>query len=102
MRRLTCALAILALLAGCSTAGGIYKSGDSENGEFSVGRTVLTVLGVLAVGAAARNGGGGGGAYGYAWDYQPMNRQWVCRSRANGEYADQQNCAGLPMVDNWP
>ena len=65
---------------GCLTSGGINKKGDSSNGEFSAGRTILSVAGVLATIAAAK-GGGGGNPYtqsGYAWDYQPGNGQWAC------------------------
>ena len=82
----------------------MYKSGDSKNGEFSVGRTAVTVLGILGAAAAVRNGGGGGGSqdYGYAWDYQPGNGQWVCRDKSNGQYANKSKCAGVPMVDYWP
>lgn len=104
MRNAISALAACALLVGCSTAGGIYKSGDTEHGEFSVGRTILTVIGVAAGVAAARNSGGGGGFAdgGYAWDYQPGSAQWVCRDRSNGQYAYQNNCAGLAKFDSWP
>lgn len=95
----------MSFLVGCSTSGGIYKPDDPTNGEFSVGRTLLGVVGVIGVVAAARNSGGGGGSYaesGYAWDYQPGNGQWVCRDKANGQYANRDNCNGLPIVDNWP
>lgn len=91
------------LLFGCSTSGGIYKKGDDTHGEFSVGRTALSVFAVIGlVAAAAAGGGGGGGSYGHAWDYQPGNGQWVCRNRSNGQYAYTENCSGLAMVDNWP
>jgi hypothetical protein len=96
---------ICSLLAGCSTAGGMYSSSDPQNSEFSAGRTALTILGILGAAAVARNGGGGGGDYsasGYAWDYQPGNGQWVCRNKANGQYAYAYNCAGVPKVDYWP
>ena len=78
---------------------------NSTHGELSVGRTAVTVLGVLGAAAAIRKGGGGGGGgqeYGYAWDYQPGNRQWVCRDKSNGQYARKENCAGSPVVDHWP
>jgi hypothetical protein len=99
-----CYLMILIQLAGCSSAGGIYKSGDSEHGEFSLGRTALTILGAAAIAAAAKDGGGGGGYQdqGYAWDYLPGNGRWACRNKANGEFAYLENCDGLLKVDNWP
>lgn len=97
---------LFALVSGCSTSGGIYKKGDSVNGEFSPGKTVLGVVGALAAVAAAvavgKSGGGGYGAPNYAWDYQPGNGQWACRNTANGEYANQYNCAGQAKVDHWP
>ena len=103
MKKIISTILIASMLAACSTAGGIYKADDSEHGEFSPGRTILSVVGVLAAVAAARHGGGGAAAEtGYAWDYQPGNRQWVCRDKSNGQYAARENCAGLPFVDNWP
>lgn len=106
MKKLICLLLIAFQAAGCSTSGGMYKSGDSQHGELSVGRTAATVLGVLGAAAAIRKGGGGGGGVaqetGYAWDYQPGNGQWICRDKSNGQYANKSNCAGLPMIDNWP
>lgn len=102
-KKLFCLILISLQLVSCSTKGGIYKSGDREHGEFSMGRTVMTVIGVAAAAAAAKGGGGGAPQdSGYAWDYQPGNRQWVCRNKANGQYARQENCAGQPLVDNWP
>lgn len=104
MKRLIAAVVACSVLLGCSTAGGVYRQGDQNDGEFSVGRTFLTILGVAAVVGAARNGGGGGGysAEGYAWDWQPGNRQWVCRDRSNGQYAYEYQCAGVPKIDAWP
>ena len=105
MKKLICLLLITFQAAGCSTSGGMYKSGDSTHGELSVGRTAVTVLGVLGAAAAIRKGGGGGGGgqeYGYAWDYQPGNRQWVCRDKSNGQYARKENCAGMAAVDHCP
>lgn len=105
MKKLICSLLIAFQAVGCSTSGGMYKSGDSEHGELSVGRTAVTVLGILGAAAAVRKGGGGGGGYqesGYAWDYQPGNGQWVCRDKSNGQYANKTNCSGVAMVDNWP
>lgn len=104
MKKTVVSLVIAALLAGCSTAGGIYKAGDPQNGEFSPGRTILGVLAVVGAVAVARGGGGGGGSYdqGYAWDYQPGNGQWVCRNKSNGQYAYAYNCDGVPKVDYWP
>jgi hypothetical protein len=106
VRKAVAALLVASVLAGCSTTGGIYSKNDAQNSEFSAGRTALTILGILGAAAVARKGGGGGfngyAEEGYAWDYQPGNQQWVCRNRANGQYAYASNCAGLPMVDNWP
>ncbi|MDG1454005.1 MAG: hypothetical protein P8Q17_06190 [Methylophilaceae bacterium] len=98
---------IISMIFGCSTTGGIYKKGDSENGEFSIGKTVLGVVGVvgavLAIGAAANGAGGNSyAAQTYARDYQPGNGQWVCRNAANGQYAYEYQCNGQPYVDGWP
>jgi hypothetical protein len=104
MKKIISLILLISFLVGCSTSGGIYKKGDSSNGDFSAGRTILSVIGVLAAVAAARGGGGGGGGgnSGYAWDYQPGNGQWVCRDRSNGQYAYIQNCNGIAQVDSWP
>lgn len=100
--RFLCYLLIFFQLAGCSTGGGIYKKDDPKHGEFSLGRTALTILGVAATAAAARGGGGSGyQAQGYAWDYLPGNGQWACRNKSNGQFANLENCDGLPKVDNW-
>ena len=96
-----CCLLLCIQLAGCSTSGGIYQKDDPTHGEFSPGRTALSILGVAAAVAAAKGGGGGYQAQGYAWDYLPGNGQWACRNRANGEFANLEYCDGLPMVDNW-
>ena len=101
--KILCYFLIFIQIAGCSTAGGIYNSGDSENGEFSLGRTALILLGAgAAVAAAATEGGGGYQQQGYAWDYLPGNGQWACRDKSNGEFAILENCNGLVVVDNWP
>ena len=100
-----CYLLIFIQLAGCSTGGGIYKKDDPTHGEFSLGRTALTILGVAATVEAAKRGGGGGGGYqeqGFAWDYLPGSGQWACRNKANGQFANLENCDGLSKVDNWP
>src|SRR5262245_6190305 len=95
-QRAIAAILVCSLLAGCSTAGGMYKKDEPVNGEFSIGRTALGVLGGIAIiagAAAAARGGGGAAAHSYAWDYQPGNGQWVCRDRANGQYSYEANCA---------
>ena len=104
MKKFALLLLIFSLVSGCSSSGGIYKKDDATHGEFSPGRTLLSVLAVAGAVAVAKNGGGGGGyaASAYAWDYQPGNGQWVCRDKANGQYAIKDNCAGVPMVDYWP
>ena len=56
-KKLACSLLIIFQLIGCSTSGGIYKKDDAKDGEFSVGRTALTILGVAAAVAAAKGGG---------------------------------------------
>ena len=105
------AVAALSLI-GCSTTGGIYSANDSENSEFSVGRTVLGILGIAAaIGTAKRAGGGGGGGsggvdYDWAWD-QFRNEYgqfvWACRGKQTGEFADQVRCQFKPMNDfTWP
>jgi hypothetical protein len=106
IRKLVLLFLVGSMFAGCSTTGGIYSKNDAQNSEFSAGRTALTILGILGAAAVARRGGGGGynglAEEGYAWDYQPGNGQWVCRSKANGQYAYAYNCAGVPKVDYWP
>ena len=104
MKKFALLLIIFSLLIGCSTSGGIYSKDDATHGEFSPGRTFLGILAVAGAVAVAKESQGGGGyvASGYAWDYQPGNGQWVCRDKANGQYALKENCAGLPFVDNWP
>ena len=104
MKKFALILIILSLFAGCSTSGGIYSKDDATHGEFSPGRTLLGIIAVAGAIAVAKEGRGGGGyaASGYAWDYQPGDGQWVCRDKANGEYAFKENCAGLALVDNWP
>jgi hypothetical protein len=100
-RALVCLLVFIHLL-GCSTSGGIYKKDDPQHGEFSLGRTALTILGVAAAAAAVKGGGGGGyQEQGYAWDYLPGSNQWACRNKANGQFANLENCDGLAKIDNW-
>jgi hypothetical protein len=103
VRKAILAILVGSLAAGCSTTGGMYSKEDAQNNEFSAGRTALTILGIIGAAAMARRGGGSGySEEGYAWDYQPGNAQWVCRSKANGQYAYAYNCAGVPKVDYWP
>lgn len=95
---------ILSLLSGCSTAGGMYKSGDSQHGEFSVVRSIFAVFGVVAVVAAASQGGGASNDNWSQnkWDYLPGSNQWACRNTYSGQFVDSDNCSGQLMVDNWP
>ncbi len=108
MRKLLSIVLMSSLISGCPTQGGWYKKGDPVHGEFSTVNSIGAVLGAAVIvggAAAASKGGGGSSSYsdtGYAWDYQPGNNQWVCRNRANGQYAYKENCAGQPFVDNWP
>lgn len=83
VKKLICCILTIIQLVGCSTAGGIYKKDDPVHGDFSLGRTALTILGVAAA-AAAASGGGGYQQQGYAWDYLPGSAQWACRNKANG------------------
>lgn len=107
MKKLISIFLILTTLASCSTNGGWYSKSDANNSEFSLVNTTLGVgaaaLAVIGISAASKGGGGNSYAQsGYAWDYQPGNGQWVCRNRANGQYAYASNCNGMPYVDNWP
>lgn len=100
------------ILCGCSTRGGIYKSNDPENGDFSLGRTLLTILAVAGAAAIARNGGGSGGSgyapqdYDWAWDeFYNENYQlvWACRGKQTGQFSDFDRCSGKLKIDNeWP
>lgn len=102
---------LISFLSGCSTAGGWYKKDDPKHGQFSAVNSVFAVVGVAVIvagaAAASKNSGGGGGSnsytsdYGYAWDYQPGNNQWVCRDKSNGQYAYKENCANEPFIDHW-
>lgn len=107
MKKLISIILIISFLAGCSTTGGWYSKDDPSNNEFSIVNSALGVVGAAAavVGIAAAANGGGGNSFaqsGYAWDYQPGNAQWVCRNKANGQYAYSSNCRGMPYIDNWP
>jgi hypothetical protein len=97
---------ILSTLFGCSTQGGWYNKDDSVHNEFSIVNSALSIVGVAAaVVTASSLAGGGGNSFtnsGYAWDYQPGSGQWVCRNKANGQYAYSSNCNGQPHIDNWP
>ena len=43
------------------------------------------------------------GDYDWDWDYQPGNRQWVCRGIQTGRYAELSKCAGDAKDDDrWP
>lgn len=43
-------------ISSCSTSGGIYKKDDPQHGEFSVGRTLLSVIGAIGTAALIKNG----------------------------------------------
>ncbi len=101
MRKVIINFLLITFLCGCSTAGGIYKKDDPENGEFSVVRSTLGLAAVVGVIVAIGKSGGGFQSQ-FAWDYQPGNNQWVCRNRYNGQYVELYNCNGQPFADNWP
>ena len=66
----------------------------------------VAVIGT-AVAVCANNNCGGGSGYGYAWDqFQHPNAyglMWACRSRYNGQFAENYHCNGLPVNDHtWP
>lgn len=46
---------VCALVSACSTVGGMYKQDDPEHGEFSLEKTVLTVIGVIGTAALLHN-----------------------------------------------
>ena len=120
MKRILSLGLVVALTMGCSTKGGVYKDGDSENGEFSIGRTslgTLAVVGAVAAAAAVSKGGGGGGSnysqaaastedYDWAWDqFYNEYRQlvWACRGIQSGQFALQERCQYKPVNDfTWP
>lgn len=100
------------LISGCSTTGGIYSSSDPKNNEFSVGKTVLSVLAAVAVVAVARGGGGGGYPSGAAedsdWAWDQFNNEyrqlvWACRGKQTGQFAESSRCQYKPVNDyTWP
>jgi hypothetical protein len=115
MKKVACTLLIVFQLVGCSTSGGIYKQDDSVHGEFSLGRTALTILGVAAAVAAAKGGGGSGYAAppqfaptDYEWDWDLFYNQyrqltWACRGVQSGQFAELDKCQYKLKVDQrWP
>lgn len=75
-----------------------------------VGAVAVAALTTTAAIACQNGGCGGGGGYssyggyGYAWDNIPDGyggRIWRCRSRANGEFADDGYCP-IYRADAWP
>jgi hypothetical protein len=108
--RLATAL-IVSVSLGCSTSGGIYSENDSEHGEFSFLRTILTGAALLGVAAAISKGGGGGGGYqpeDYEWDWDQFYNQyrtlvWACRGIQTGQFAEPYRCSGRYQTDSrWP
>ena len=101
------------LVAGCAEGGGMYGAGK----EFSIMRTLGTVAaGALAVGTVSEcskpgancfQGGGGSTTYytggpDYDWDIF-SNGQYRCRNIANGQFAYNTLCSGMPVDDDrWP
>lgn len=114
MFRVATAVGLAAMLAcgGCTTSGKIYRPGKDKKEDYSAKNTAAAVIGTAVVAglivAAASSKGGGGGYYAptydwdYAWDYQPMNGQWVCRGKQTGQYADQWHCRNKLLYDAWP
>ncbi len=101
MKHLISALLVCAILASCSTTGGIYDKNDPSNSEFSPVRTLF--VGVAVVGMVYGASQGRGGSYeNPKWDYQQTNYQWVCRNAVNGQYLALEKCANQAKVDNWP
>ncbi len=109
MKKTISTLLICTLLSACSTTGGMYDKNDPKNNEFSAVRTILTGVAVIGLIYGASQGGDGsrgGGPTGMyetpKWDYQPGNRQWVCRNANNGQYLVHEKCGNQLQVDNWP
>lgn len=112
--KLLVAVVVASLITtGCSTSGGMYKKGDSKNGGFSLGRTLLVLGAVAATVAVASNGGGQGladglnsGSSGADWDefYDENYRLvWVCRDIATAQFTNTERCAGKYQSDTrWP
>lgn len=91
----------------------MYSADDSANSEFSIGRTLLTILGAAAAVAAVRAGGGaaagaGAGASDYDWAWDEFRNQygqlvWACRGKQTGEFAVSERCRFKPVNDyTWP
>jgi hypothetical protein len=115
MKKFPLLLAACIVFSGCSTTGGVYNSNDEKNKEFSVGNTLLTILGVAATAALAASGGGGGYGgnsyyeqtdYDWAWDqYYNQYRQlvWSCRGMQTGQFAYLSKCQYKTQNDfTWP
>lgn len=68
MKVLAISLVVALSTSACSTAGGIYKKDDPAHGEFSMEKTILTVLGVIATAAVVKNNAGSDDDY---TKYQP-------------------------------
>lgn len=58
MKKFISSVVLIAILSACSTSGGIYKKNDQSDGEFSVEKTILTVMGVIGVALLIRNNSG--------------------------------------------
>jgi hypothetical protein len=113
MLRLTGAVVLAASLAcaGCTTSGKIYRPGKDKKEDYSAKNTAAAVIGTALVAGlivAAANSKGGGGYYSpaydrdWAWDYQPLNGQWVCRGLQTGYYTAKWRCQNKLMYDYWP
>lgn len=67
IRKIVSAIALMAMLGACSTAGGMYSEGDPVNGQFSgwktAGAVLLGIVTLGAVGAAAYAGAADAPAY---------------------------------------
>ena len=102
MKKIISGLTAVAILAACSTTGGMYDKNDPNNNEFSPLRTLFVGVAVAGAVYGGSRSGGGGTYENPKWDYQQANNQWVCRNASNGQYLALEKCANQSKIDNWP
>jgi hypothetical protein len=115
MKKIICYFILSFAIVGCSTTGGLYSKDDPANNEFSVGNTILGILGAVATVGLAASGGGSGGGYGnsytpvdYDWAWDQFYNQygqltWACRGKQTGQFAYNSSCAYKTVNDlTWP